>query len=128
METLITNGIRISVEHQYQESHSEPQRNQFLHVYDITIENRNRFPVQLLRRQWVIHEDTGIKNEIAGEGVIGVQPVIQPGGMHAYSSYCILTSEIGRMEGTYTMQRLDTQSLLEVQIPGFVLVLPAKLN
>jgi ApaG protein len=128
METQTTHGIRISVEHQYQPAHSEPQRNHFLHVYDITIENSNPFPVQLLRRHWTIIEDNGIRNEVIGDGVIGVQPTIQPGGLHAYSSYCVLTSEIGTMRGNYVMQRLDDNSLLEVQIPPFVLALPAKLN
>jgi len=128
METLTTNGIRISVEHQYQPAHSEPQRHQFLHVYDIKIENRNPYPVQLLRRHWIITQDAGLKNEVKGDGVIGEQPIIQPGGVHAYSSYCVLTNEIGQMQGSYTMQRLDDGALFEVAIPVFVLAIPAKLN
>ncbi len=128
METLTTNGIRISVEHQYQPSHSEPHRNYFLHVYDISIENRNHYPVQLLRRHWIITEDSGVQNEVKGDGVIGVQPVIQPGGVHVYSSYCVLTTEIGRMQGTYTMLRLDEKTNFDVKIPAFVLTVPAKLN
>jgi ApaG protein len=128
METQITHGIRVSVEHQYQPAHSEPQRNHYLHVYDITIENRNSFPVQLMRRQWLIDEDSGVRNEVIGDGVIGVQPVIQPGGIHAYSSYCVLASEIGRMHGRYIMVRLDENTEFEVDIPAFVLALPAKMN
>ncbi len=128
METLITHGIKISVEHQYQPSHSEPHRNHFLHVYDISIENRNHFSVQLLRRHWIITEDSGVHNEVIGEGVIGVQPVIQPGGVHVYSSYCVLTTEIGQMQGSYTMLRLDDKTYFEVRIPAFVLTVPAKLN
>ncbi len=128
METKITHGIRISVEHHYQPAHSEPHRKYYLHVYDITIENRNAYAVQLLRRHWIIDEDSGVRNEVSGEGVIGIQPVIQPGGLHAYSSYCILTSEVGRMRGVYVMQRLDDNTVFEVQIPAFVLVLPGKLN
>jgi ApaG protein len=128
MEVLTTNGVRITVEHQYQPSHSEPHRNHFLHVYDIRIENRNAFDVQLLRRHWIITEDSGVKNEIKGDGVIGVQPVIQPGGVHAYSSYCVLTTEIGQMQGAYTMLRVDDNSEFEVAIPAFMLTIPAKLN
>jgi ApaG protein len=128
MEVLITNGVRVTVEHQYQPAHSEPHRNHFLHVYDISIENRNPFAVQLLRRHWVITEGSGIKNEISGDGVIGVQPLIQPGGVHAYSSYCVLTMELGQMQGTYTMLRLDDQTEFEVRIPAFMLAIPAKLN
>ena len=128
MQTHTTHGVRISVEHQYQPAHSEPQRKHYLHVYDISIENRNDFPVQLLRRHWVIIEDSGVRNEVIGDGVIGVQPVIQPGGIHAYSSYCVLTSEIGRMHGTYVMKREDTGEEFDVEIPVFVLALPAKMN
>lgn len=128
METLTTNGVRISVEHQYQPAHSEPQRNYYLHVYDIKIENRNAYPIQLLRRHWLITEDSGVTNEVKGDGVIGKQPVIQPGGVHAYSSYCVLTTEIGQMQGTYIMVRLDDNTTFEVKIPVFVLTVPAKLN
>jgi ApaG protein len=128
METLTTHGVRISVEHQYQPAHSEPQRSYYLHVYDIRIENRNDFPVQLLRRHWIITEDSGVMSEVLGDGVIGVQPVIQPGGVHAYSSYCVVRTEIGQMQGTYSMIRLDSNTEFEVRIPAFVLTVPAKLN
>ena len=128
MDTQTTHGIRISVEHHYQSAHSEPQRNHFLHVYDITIENNNPFAVQLMRRHWTIIEDNGVRNEVIGDGVIGIQPVIQPGGLHAYSSYCVLTSEIGTMRGKYIMQRLDDNTFMDINIPPFVLALPAKMN
>ena len=128
METQTTHGVRISVEHQYQPAHSEPQRRYFLHVYDIRIENRNAYPIQLLRRHWIITEDSGIMSEVVGDGVIGEQPVIQPGGVHAYSSYCVVRTEIGQMRGTYMMIRLDDNTPFEVHIPAFVLTVPAKLN
>ena len=128
METLTTNGVRITVDHQYQQAHSEPHRNRFLHIYEITIENRNSYAIQLLKRHWYILEDTGQQNEVLGDGVIGVQPVIDPGCLHAYSSYCVLASEVGKMHGKYVMKRTDDNTLFEVQIPEFVLVLPAKMN
>ncbi|MDX1409046.1 MAG: ApaG domain, partial [Saprospiraceae bacterium] len=92
MQTLITHGIKISVESFYQPAHSEPHRNRFLHVYNIRIENQNDFTVQLLRRHWYIVEGTGETKEVEGVGVINQQPVIGPGGFHAYSSYSILAN------------------------------------
>lgn len=128
MQTLITNGIRISVESFYQPAHSEPQRQRYLHVYNVRIENRNEFEVKLISRRWIITESNGTSKLVEGEGVIGKQPDISPGSFHAYSSYCILSTEIGKMSGTYSMVRTDTGEELEVTIPPFVLVIPAKLN
>ena len=128
MQTLITNGIRISVESFYQPAHSEPHRQRYLHVYNIRIENRNDFSVKLISRRWIITESNGGSKLVEGDGVIGKQPTIAPTNFHAYSSYCILSTEIGKMSGTYIMVREDTGEELEVTIPPFVLVIPAKLN
>ena len=128
MQTLITHGIRISVESFYQPAHSEPHRQRYLHVYNVRIENRNDFPVKLLSRRWVITESNGGSRLVEGEGVIGRQPIIGPSEFHAYSSYSILSTDIGKMSGSYSMVRLDTGEEFEVTIPPFVLVIPAKLN
>ena len=128
MQTLITNGIRITVESFYQPAHSEPHRKRFLHVYNIRIENRNDFPVKLISRRWIITESNGGSKLVEGDGVIGKQPTIAPSNFHAYSSYCILSTDIGKMSGSYIMVREDTGEELEVTIPPFVLVIPAKLN
>lgn len=128
METLTTHGIRISVETFYQPAHSEPIRSRFLHVYNIRIENKNNFPVQLLTRRWYISESSGDVKVVEGDGVIGQQPVIETSSFHEYSSYCILNTDIGMMTGTYKMVRLDTGEEFEVVIPRFVLVSPDRLN
>ncbi len=128
MQTLITHGIKISVESFYQPAHSEPHRQRYLHVYNIRIENHNDFEVKLINRRWLITESNGSSKLVEGEGVIGKQPEIGPGNFHAYSSYSILSTEIGKMSGSYSMVRLDTGEEFEVTIPPFVLVIPAKLN
>lgn len=128
MQTLTTQGIRISVEAHYQALHSEPERNKYLHVYHIRIDNKNTFPVKLLTRHWVITEADGRHTTVDGEGVIGEQPAIEAGGFHAYSSYCVLSTEIGRMKGYYTLRREDTQDLIQAVIPAFILDYPPKLN
>lgn len=124
METLTTNGVRISVETFYQEQYSKPIEYQFIFAYRVTIDNLSEDPVQLLRRHWVILDSTGLKREVEGEGVVGQQPVLQPGDSHQYVSWCHLSTGIGRMEGTFLMHHLRSQETFRVQIPLFNLVAP----
>jgi ApaG protein len=128
MVALTTKGIKITVESHFQPAHSEPHRERYLHVYNIQIENKNEFAVQLLRRHWFIIEGAGIVKEVEGEGVIGQKPIIQPGGFHAYSSYCVLADELGKMQGTYLMKNIDDDTTFQADIPSFVLIHPPKLN
>jgi ApaG protein len=69
-----------------------------------------------------------LQSEVKGEGVIGVQPIIKPGEIYRYDSYCPLKTDVGYMKGIYQMKRLDNNSLFEVQIPYFELITPSKLN
>lgn len=128
MEILTTNGITVSVETQYLAAHSNPRELKFLFGYHIVIENGSPFTVQLLRRHWFIQDSDGRLREVEGEGVIGVQPVLQAGESHEYASFCNLETEIGKMRGTYLMSRLDDGSLFEVTIPEFRMVAPFRLN
>ncbi len=61
METMITNGIKISVDHQFEPQHSNPLHNRFLYSYHITIENLSEHTVQLISRHWHIFDSIGIK-------------------------------------------------------------------
>jgi ApaG protein len=97
-------------------------------AYKINIENLTDYAVQLLRRHWYILDSNGMKREVEGEGVIGQQPVIDPGHTHEYVSGCNLKTDMGRMSGTYQMIRLLDNAVFEVQIPEFYLVAPFKLN
>ncbi len=128
MEIFTTNGITVSVETQYMPFHSNPRRGKFIFGYHISIENGSPNTVQLLRRHWVIRDSDGQVREVEGEGVIGLQPVLLPGESHAYDSYCDLSTEFGKMSGTYLMTRRDDDSLFEVTIPEFRMVAPFKLN
>lgn len=128
MHTLTTHGIKISVDAHYQALHSVPERDKYLHVYHIRIDNKNTFPVKLLTRHWEITEANGRKTTVDGEGVIGEQPEIEAGGFHVYSSYSVLSTVIGRMMGHYTMKRADTQELIQAGIPAFTLEYPPILN
>jgi ApaG protein len=128
MVTIITDGVKVSVETQYQPEYSNPANDHFMFAYKINIENLTDYAVQLLRRHWYILDSNGMKREVEGEGVIGQQPVIDPGHTHEYVSGCNLKTDMGRMSGTYQMIRLLDNAVFEVQIPEFYLVAPFKLN
>lgn len=116
----ITENIKVSVRPLYLESESSVLARKFVFAYFITIENLSADTVQLLRRHWFITHDTGKVEEVEGEGVIGKQPVIEPGRSHSYNSFCILESMEGFMEGTYLMKRSNHETF-SINIPRFVL-------
>jgi ApaG protein len=124
----ITQGIMIQAEPEFNEAYSCAERNNYVFTYHIAIHNNTEFSCQLLRRKWVIFDSIGLQSEVKGEGVIGVQPIIKPGEIYRYDSYCPLKTDVGYMKGIYQMKRLDNNSLFEVQIPYFELITPSKLN
>jgi ApaG protein len=128
MPYKISEGVKITVENAYQPEYSDPAQQEYLFAYKITIENNNSFPVQLLRRYWFIADSTGENREVEGEGVVGVQPVINPGKSYQYISTCNLQSELGKMKGMYLLENLHNKKTFEVIIPEFQLQVPYKLN
>jgi ApaG protein len=128
MVTRITKGIRISVTCKYQELYSRPESKHFFFSYRVRIENTSSHTVQLMRRHWYIFDAATPKQEVEGEGVIGQQPVLSPGESYEYESACNLTSELGRMHGTYLFKSVEDDSEFKVAIPHFELSTPYRLN
>ena len=128
MTTQVTSGIKISVETFYQGEQSSPMERHFFFAYRITIENNSEYTVQLMRRHWHIYDSNGKKSEVEGEGVVGEQPILEPGKTHRYVSGCNLNSEFGKMQGTYFMQRALDSTFFYVKIPEFKMEVPYKLN
>ena len=128
MISLTTHGIRVTVSTFYEPDLSRPVLQKYVHSYRIVIANEGETAVQLLERQWYIHDSNGLMREVRGEGVIGKQPVIEPGQEHQYISQCPLMTDMGRMYGYYVMQRMGTDEQLEVDIPEFALIAPFKRN
>ncbi len=124
MVTAITEGIKIIVENNYQPEYSSPAHFHFVFTYKIRIENHSDYTIQLKRRHWFIHDANNSLKEVEGEGVIGQQPVLEPGQIHEYVSGCNLRSGIGRMYGTYQMERIVDGKKLTVRIPEFTLIVP----
>ena len=128
MLTEITQGVRVTVETEYQPSYSSPSQYHYVFTYRITIENQSDFTIQLMRRHWHIYDAGFAAREVEGEGVVGQQPVLEPGQVHQYVSGCNLKSGIGKMAGTYEMERIVDGTKFSVNIPEFTMVAPLRLN
>lgn len=113
-----TDEITVTVRPVYLDNESDLMNRRFVFGYFILIENGGLSDVQLLRRHWMIRDGRGHVQEVEGEGVIGKQPVIEPGGQHKYNSYCVLETFVGSMEGTYLMQRASGERF-RIAIPRF---------
>ena len=128
MNSMISEGVEVSVETFYQPDYSNPVQSEFMFAYRITLENHNPFSVKLHRRHWHIFDSNGSHREVEGEGVVGVQPVIQPGESYQYVSGCNLRTEMGKMKGSYQMENLYTKQMFDVNIPAFEMIVPMKNN
>ncbi|KAA5540167.1 Co2+/Mg2+ efflux protein ApaG [Adhaeribacter rhizoryzae] len=128
MGTTTTQGVKVTVTTNYLPDYSSPGQQHYVFAYKINIQNNSEFTVKLLRRHWYIHDSNGVVREVEGEGVVGQQPVLEPGEAHEYVSGCNLKSGIGKMRGTYLMERLVDGKQFNVVIPEFVLIVPYKLN
>ena len=128
MVQQVTEGVSITVETFYQAAQSNPLSSEYLFAYRITIENLSTMPVKLLRRHWFIVDSNGAYREVEGEGVVGQQPIIEPGSSYQYVSAANLRSDMGKMYGSYQMENLYNKKLMKVAIPEFQLIAPFKLN
>ncbi|UZK65999.1 Co2+/Mg2+ efflux protein ApaG [Sphingomonas sp. M1-B02] len=123
-EEAETRGIVVRVSVSYLPEQSEPQRGRWFWAYHIRIENAGSFTVQLLTRHWTITDGRGSRHSVEGEGVVGEQPMIEPGASFDYVSGCPLSTPTGSMQGTYHMIAEDG-SAFDVAIPSFALLAPA---
>jgi len=123
----ITRNIRIHVRSEYIPERSAPPRHQWFFAYRIRIANEGAETIQLLARHWVITNASGHVEEVNGEGVVGEQPVIEPGEAFEYTSGCPLTTPFGSMHGEYQMVNHNGEQF-DVTIPAFVLRVPGSMN
>lgn len=122
--TATTEGIKVCVETNYQPEYSSPSQLHYVFTYRITIENNSNYSIKLQRRHWYIHDANNTMREVEGEGVVGKQPILEPGEKHQYVSGCNLRSGFGKMYGTYLMEKVVDGSEFEVAIPEFSMVVP----
>jgi ApaG protein len=123
----IVHDISVSVQTEYIASQYVKNEKNYVFSYTITITNNSKQSVKLLSRYWLITDGNNETNTVAGEGVIGKQPVIAPDKKYTYTSGCILKTPVGTMQGHYQML-CDDKKLQQVEIPVFGLAQPLILN
>ena len=119
-----TRDITVRVSVSFLPEQSEPGKGRWFWAYHVRIENGGDMAVQLVSREWMISDGRGNRHPVQGEGVVGEQPVLEPGGSFDYVSGCPLTTPTGAMEGRYFMVAADGGSF-PVDIPRFPLIAPA---
>ena len=123
MYSAVTRAIRVDVEPIYLEEQSEPANGQFVWAYRVQIGNEGAETVQLLSRYWHITDGLGRIKEVRGAGVVGEQPILNPGEAYEYTSGTPLPTPSGIMRGTYKM-KTPAGDKFDIEIPAFSLDSP----
>lgn len=122
-----SDDIEVRVQPSWLEDHSDPDEDMYAFAYEITVHNHSDEVVKLCSRHWFITDSDDQTREVKGQGVIGKQPLIQPGEHYCYSSGVALSTPVGSMRGYYVMQAAD-DSLFHADIPAFTLAVPGMLH
>lgn len=120
-------GVHVDVETQYLPEQSDPVGQRFAFAYTITIRNNGDEAVRLLNRHWIITDGDNQVQEVHGEGVVGKQPLIEPGESFSYTSGAVLDTAVGTMEGSYEMISASGRPFI-APISVFSLVQPSALH
>ena len=112
--------LTIQVVPQYLEDQSHPERGEYAFSYAVTVINTGEVAAQVIGRHWVISDATGKVQEVKGLALVGHQPLIQPGAQFDYSSWTMLDTPIGMMEGEFYCVTEDVQ-FFEAKIEPFAL-------
>jgi len=123
MYSAITKDIRVTVEPTFLEEQSAPDEAHFVWAYHVRIENHGRETVQLRTRSWRITDAVGQTQEVNGPGVVGEEPVLEPGDVFEYTSGAPLKTPSGIMVGSYLMETPSGRRF-DVAIPAFSLDSP----
>ncbi len=121
------NNIQVDVKTRYIEEQSSPEQDHYVFAYTITIINNGDQSAKLLSRRWVITDANKKVLEVRGEGVVGEQPYLSPGGQFIYTSGTMLETAVGTMRGSYEMQAEDG-STFDATIDEFILSIPRVLH
>ena len=123
MYSAVTREIRVQVEPIYLDDQSEPDDAQYVWAYRVQIENEGTETVQLLTRYWHITDGMGRVQEVRGAGVIGEQPVLNPGESYEYTSGTPLPTPSGIMKGSY-QRSTPSGEKFDIEVPAFSLDCP----
>jgi ApaG protein len=122
-----TYRVAVSATTQYIADQSDESAGRYVFAYTITIRNGGNVPAQLISRHWVITDAQGLVQEVRGLGVVGAQPLLQPGESYEYTSGTSIATPVGTMRGSYQMIAADG-TRFEAPIPEFTLSIPRVLH
>jgi ApaG protein len=120
-------SIEVSAETQYLADQSDEAASRYVFAYTIRLRNTGSVAAQLISRHWVIADAQGLVQEVRGLGVVGAQPLLEPGQSFEYTSGAAIATAVGTMKGTYQMVATDG-TRFEAPIPEFTLSVPRVLH
>jgi ApaG protein len=123
MNAKTTRGVKITATPHYLADQSEPAESRYFWAYTIQLENIGQETVKLLNRYWHITDSMGRSHEVRGPGVVGQQPILNPGEAFEYTSGVPLATPSGFMHGEYEMV-LESGERFQAAIPPFSLDTP----
>lgn len=119
--------LTVSVRTQYLEDQSDPDRSKYVFAYAVTIKNTGQVAAQVISRKWTITDANSHIEQVRGLGVVGHQPLLQPGQQFDYTSGASLATAHGSMTGEYFCVAEDGEQFV-ARIPEFILSLPRTLH
>jgi len=119
--------ISINVNTTYLAEQSDPASDRYVFAYTISIANTGTVAAQLISRHWIITDAENVTQEVKGLGVVGEQPLLQPGESFEYTSGTAMATPVGTMQGTYQMVAEDGIKF-DAEIPKFTLSMPRVLH
>ena len=119
--------VEVSATTQYLADQSDEAAGRFVFSYTITLRNKGSVAAQLISRHWIITDAEGLVQEVRGLGVVGAQPLLQPGETFEYTSGASIATSVGTMKGSYQLVAADG-TRFEAPIPEFTLSVPRVLH
>ncbi len=119
--------VEVGAEVSFVAAQSDPEKDQYVFAYTMTIRNAGQTEVTLLGRHWIITDANGQVQEVRGEGVVGEKPSLKPGETYRYTSGSMLQTPVGSMRGSYQMVAEDGHEF-DAEIAAFTLALPGSLH
>ena len=127
MNTNQSYAIDISVMTKFLPEHSDLSAGRYAFAYTVSMSNKGLVAAQLISRHWLIVDAEHLTQEVRGPGVVGQQPLLDPGESFEYTSGCVLATPVGTMKGSYHFRAVDGTGF-EAEIPSFVLSMPRTLH
>jgi ApaG protein len=125
--TMSQYQFSVSAQTRYLPEQSNPERRQYAFAYTLTIRNTGKVAAQLIARHWVITDSENRVQEVKGLGVVGHQPLLQPGEQFEYTSWAVIETPVGTMRGAYFCVAEDGERF-DAPVPEFALQMPRTLH